>query len=70
MVLFHETRPPRATTENAASAAAAAATAKDVVDAKDIDAMITDIILDKVLNDPKSPGKGNKDIGGCAIGRF
>ena len=52
MVLFHETRPPRGSTSDAT----APASDKGV----DVEAMITDIIIDKVLKDPASPDKGKR----------
>ena len=52
MVLFHETRPPRGSTSDAT----APASDKGV----DVEAMITDIIIDKVLKDPASPDKGER----------
>ena len=55
MVLFHETRPPRGSTSDATAPVVAAA--NKVVD---VEAMITDIIIDKVLKDPASPDKGKR----------
>ena len=46
MVLFHETRPPRGSTSDATAPVVAAA--NKVVD---VEAMITDIIIDKVLKE-------------------
>ena len=56
MVLFHDTCPPRGSTSDNASLIPAAAASKEL----DVEAMITDIIIEKVLQDPASPDKGER----------
>ena len=56
MVLFHDTCPPRGSTSDNASLIPAAAGSKEL----DVEAMITDIIIEKVLKDPSSPDKGEQ----------
>ena len=59
MVLFHETRPQRGSTSDNA---APAATNKEL----DVEAMITEIIMEKVLKDPESPDKGEPTRSGTS----
>ena len=59
MVLFHETRPPRGSTSDSAATPSTSATAAAIKEL-DVEAMITDIIIEKVLKDPPSPEKGER----------
>ena len=63
MVLFHETRHPRGS--NSDNTAPPSTTAAAAVKELDVEAMITDIIIEKVLQDPASPDKGERTT--CVI---